>query len=337
MDTRQDLIDLDTVTEIVHHLMEKLRAYYVFPDVAEEICTRLQKYLADGEYEGARMGEYLALALTIHLQEVNHDEHLWVRWHPETLPENEGPLRQNPEWQAERQLEARLDNFGLYRAERLPGNVGCLEIHYFHRPAWGGDTFTATMNFLANTDALIMDLRRCTGGYPGMIALVCSYLFGEEPVHLESIYWRDEDVTQQYWTVPHLPGKRYTGKPVYILISEVTFSGGEDFAYIMKTRQRAKLVGEKTAGGANPGTSYRLHPHFEVFIPIGRVINPVTGTNWEGCGVIPDIPVSQAQAFQVAYQSALKEILPTLDEKSTGPYALQAQEIRNVLDNKEFR
>ena len=76
-----------------------------------------------------------------------------------------------------------------------------------------------------------------------MVVLISSYLFGEETVHLNSIYWHDEDKTQQYWTMPYIPGKRSYDKPVYVLISKVTFSGGEEFAYNLKSRQRATLEG----------------------------------------------------------------------------------------------
>ena len=270
------------------------------------------------------------------MQEVNHDEHLWVRWHPEPLPDDDGPLRHNPEWIAERQQEAKLDNYGLHKVERLPGNVGYIDIRYFHRPAWGGDTAAAAMSFLANANALIIDLRQCAGGYPGMIALISSYLFGEEPVHLDSIYWRDEDVTQQYWTLPYVPGKRFGDKPVYVLISKATFSGGEGFAYDLKTRQRATLVGEKTDGGAHAGASYRLHPHFEVFIPVGRTINPITGANWEGSGVTPDIPVPKEQAFTAAYTMALKSIIASLGESPYGPFKALAQEAQTALKSLEI-
>ncbi len=189
------------------------------------------------------------------------------------------------------------------------------------------------MNFLANTGALIIDLRRCEGGYPGMIALICSYLFGEEPIHLDSIYWRDDGMTQQFWTLPYVPGKRFTDKPVYVLISKTTFSGGEGLAYILQTRQRAILLGEKTGGGAHPGASYRLHPHFEAFIPLGRGINPVTGTDWEGKGVIPDIPVIEEQSFEVAYQMALNSIFESLDESPTEPMMAYANEVKMALRN----
>jgi hypothetical protein len=331
MEISQYLLDPSIQIEVIQRLSEKLKANYVFPDIADQICSQLQEHLDTGEYADINEGEFFALALTLHMQEVNHDEHLWVRWHEEALPDDEGPLRLNQEWQAERQLGARLDNYGLHKLERLPGNVGYLDIHYFHRPAWGGDTAIAAMNFLANANALIIDLRNCTGGYPGMVALMSSFLFEEEPVQLDSIYWRDDDITQQYWTLPYLPAKRFVEKPVYVLISKVTFSGGEGFAYNLQARKRAILVGEKTDGGAHPGASYRLHPHFEVFIPIGRAINPITGMDWEGIGVTPDKPVPSEKAFTFAYSMALESILASLGESPTGPNKDLSEEVKKTL------
>jgi hypothetical protein len=294
--------------DIVQALSEKLRANHIFPDVAERICAGLEKHLQDGEYNDLD-GELLALALTIHMQEVIHDEHLWVRWHKEPLPEDDGQLRLNEAWQEEQKQKARAENFGFGKVERLAGNVGLLEIRYLHRAEWGGETAHAALNSLADTHALIVDLRPCTGGYPGMIALILSYLFGEERIHLSSVYWRDDDTTQEFWTLPQLPGRRFGEKPVYVLTSRVTFSAGEGFAYILQNRKRALVIGEKTDGGAHPGASYRLHPHFEAFIPIGRTIDPITGTDWEGAGITPDISVPQEQAFTAAYHMALEKIL----------------------------
>ena len=100
------------------------------------------------------------------------------------------------------------------------------------------------MNFIANTNALIIDIRKCGGGNPGMVALVSSYLFDGEPIHLNNLYWRDEDFTQQYWTLPYVPGNRFVDKPVYVLISSFTFSAGEEFSYNLKHLERATLIGE---------------------------------------------------------------------------------------------
>ena len=334
MDT-EPVIDGTMITGLIQNLSEKLRANYIFPEVAEQICACLQKHLGEGDYADISEAEFLALALTLHLQEVNHDEHLWVRWHPEPLPEDDGQLRLNPEWQEERRSEARLDNYGLHKVERLPGNVGYIDIRYFHRPEWGGETAAAAMNFLADTEALIVDLRRCKGGFPAMIALICSYLFGEEPIHLSSIYWRDEDTIQEFWTQPQVPGRRFGEKPVYVLISRVTFSAGEEFSHILQSRKRATLLGEKTDGGAHPGASYRLHPHFEVFIPIGRTIDPLSDMDWEGIGFTPDIAIPQEHAFKAAYHMAFKSILARLGESPSGPLKALAQEVQTTLKNLE--
>jgi hypothetical protein len=333
MDTGKVAIDRTTHAELVRHLSELVRANYVLPGVANEICTRLQQHLDDGDYDGITEGEFLAYALTHHLQEVNGDEHLWVRWYSEPLPDHEGQLRHNEEWLAQRRLEAELDNYGFRKLERLPGNVGYLEIHKLHRPAWGADTAVAAMNFLASASALILDLRSCTGGYPDMVALILSYLFGQEPVHLNSIYWRDDDLTRQYWTLPHVPGKRFGDKPVYVLIGPQTFSGGEQVAYDLQARRRATLVGERTGGGAHPGASYRLHPHFEAFIPVGRAINPVTGDNWESTGVLPDVEVPETRAFNTAYRLALESIVEQIGDPPSDPLGVLRGQALAALEN----
>jgi ribosomal protein L40E len=327
-------MDSATHAQIIQCLAEKLRAYYIFPDVAGKICACLEKHLADGDYADITEGDFFALALTIHLQEVNHDEHLWVRWHEEPLPDEE-TLHNNPEWQEGQISTARLDNFGIHRVERLAGNIGYVDIRYFHRAEWGGDTVSAAMNFLAGTNALIIDLRQCTGGYPAMIALVLSYLFGEEPIHVSSIYWRDEDITQEYWTLRDVSGRRYGDKPVYVLTSRATFSAGEGFASVLQTRKRATIIGDKTDGGSHPGALYRLSPHFEAFIPIGRAFNPLDGNELEGLGVTPDISVPHEQAFLAAHAMALKTVLASLGESSSGAFAALNKEIQTALKELE--
>jgi len=326
------VINQEIHIKIIQSLVEKLRANYVFPDIAEQICARLQKHLNDGDYIEITEGEFFAYALTTHMQEINHDEHLWVRWHPIPLPEHVGSLLQNKEKMIEFQHKAKLDNYGFHKVERLPGNVGYIDIRYLTRSSWGsGDTAVAAMNFIANTSALIIDLRKCGGGNPGMVALVSSYLFDGEPIHMNDLYWRDEDFTQQYWTLPYVPGNRFVDKPVYVLISSFTFSAGEEFAYNLKHLERATLIGESTSGGAHPGSPFRLHPHFEAFIPLGRAINPITNENWEGNGVAPDISTSPPQAFDAAYKLALEAVINKLGEPASRPLSGLLEEAQAAL------
>jgi C-terminal processing protease CtpA/Prc len=145
-----------------------------------------------------------------------------------------------------------------------------------------------------------------------MVALVCSYLFGPEPVHLNDLYWREGNRTDEFWTRKELSGKRYLNKDVYVLTSKRTFSGAEEFTYNLKNLKRATIIGETTGGGAHPGGGFRINEHFGVFVPTGRAISPITKTNWEGTGVTPDISVPAEQAFHVARLMALKKSLTTL-------------------------
>jgi C-terminal processing protease CtpA/Prc len=323
------VIDRTTRAEVIDQLIVKLRSYYIFPEIAEQICVHLEKSHQDGEYDDLIDGNLFALGLTIQLQEINHDEHLWVKWHADSIPMQEN-LRSNQQWRELERLKAKRQNYGIYKVKMLPGNVAYVDIHYLHRPAWAGEKMVKIMQFLAPTQAAILDLRKCTGGYPHMIALMCSYLFEEDPIHLFSIYWRDEEFTQQFWTLPYVPGQRLSSKPVYILTSRKTFSGGEVLAEILQSRKRAIIVGEKTDGGTHPGASYYLHPHFEAFVPIGRTIIRSIERDWEANGVTPDILLAAEESFKYSHQLALQEILPRL-ELDTQQNKQLIEEIRTAL------
>jgi C-terminal processing protease CtpA/Prc len=160
------------------------------------------------------------------------------------------------------------------------------------------------MGFLANTDALIVDLRRNGGGRPEMVALLSSYLF-DERTHLNDLYWREGNRTDEFWTNATVAGPRYGGKkPVFVLTSKRTFSGAEEFAYNLKALKRATIVGETSGGGAHPGDMQKIADGFAMFVPTGRAINPVTKTNWEGVGVEPDVVVPADQALDKAKELA---------------------------------
>ncbi len=323
------------ISEVIQILSTRLREDYVFPDVAEKICDDLKKYSDGNSFKGITEGESLATMLTEFLREATNDNHLKVTYKKDLIPEHDGSLGENQEWLDEWHKKAQLDNYGLHKAERLPGNVGFLDIREFYPLDWGGDTASAAMNFINETKELIIDLRKCRGGDPGMVCFLLTFLFDEERVHLNDFYWRRGNTTEQYWTLPDVPGKRFRDKPVYILISGETFSGGEEFAYDLKALKRATLVGEKTGGGANIGAPYRLTSHFEAFIPVGRPVNPITGTNWEGWGVIPDVSVSAEQALKVAYKYALKSILASMDEEPSEPLQLLLEEAQTALKEIE--
>lgn len=307
---QQDMpIDRTTRSAVIDGVVAKLDAFYVFPDKGHAVGRRLQARAAAGDFDRVKSAQALAEALTRTLQEDAGDRHLEVRYFEKPLSAATGDGRPAEEEAAELRHERRL-NYGMAGFERLHGNVGYLDLHAFGRPTALADArYAAAMGLLADTDALIIDLRRCGGGDPESVMRFASRFF-DRPAHLNDVYWRDENRIEARWTDPQVAGKRYgETRKVYLLTSEDTFSGCEDFAYALKNAGRATLVGETTGGGAHAGAAHRIDPHFMVFVPSGRPINPVTHTDWEGVGVTPDIAVPAKRAQEVAYIAALKALI----------------------------
>jgi len=270
---------------------------YVFEDVAKQCAAHIDRKLADGAFDSITDVSAFAQALTNELQSISHDKHMRVR---PSAPPPSGSQTPNPllDGILARQAAAKR-NFGVARAEILPGNVGILDIRGFPATETSRPTVAAALKVLENVDALIVDLRNNGGGNPDLIRYYSSYFFPPK-THLNSLYWRQGNRTQEFWTLESVDGRRRPDLPIFILISGRTFSGGEEFAYNFKTRKRATLVGETTGGGANPGGMYVVNEALAIFVPTGRAINPVTKTNWEGVGVEPDIPTRPDDALERA-------------------------------------
>ena len=302
--------------EIVAAVLPLLRANYVLPELAEQAAAAVEARLAAGEYDDLDEVTLTEL-VTSHLQEITGDRHLALR-----LGGGPAPRRERPGEPAEpgehedhetRRLamrrRGRLDNFGIRRVERLDGNIGYIDLRRMPVPANAGPAIAAAMELVAGTYALIIDMRHNGGGSPEGVALWCSYLLEERPTHLNDIFHADTGETRQFWALPYVPGTRYVDRPVYVLTGSHTFSGGEELCYNLQALGRAELIGETTGGGAHPTRGFPISPAVHIGIPFARSVNPVTGTNWQGTGVVPDVAVPEAQACDVAYARALRHVL----------------------------
>ncbi|NQZ08805.1 MAG: hypothetical protein HRT35_16740 [Algicola sp.] len=280
---------------------------YVSEAVARETAAHIQKQLKNGAYDNITQGEAFAAKLTEDVQSINHDKHMRIRvQHPRPAPasshaktEPESPLVHV----FRNQQHNRQRNNGHQKVEVLDGNVGYIDFRMFGGSDAAKQKAATALAYLEDTDAMIIDLRKNGGGSPDTVRFICSYFFGEK-THLNSLYWRQGNRTEEFWTLDEIPGKRRPDVPLYILTSDYTFSGAEEFSYNMQTRKRAILVGETTGGGANPGGRMPINKHFNINMPRGMAINPVTGTNWEGVGVKPEVAVDESQALDKAYELA---------------------------------
>jgi len=304
-------IDAELRAKTIEGVLKLLADNYVSPETARRIEQNIREREKKGEYEGITDGSGFAEKITADLQSVSNDAHLRLRYSEKVLPLEPAIKVPSPEWISSTRRRLSRENFGVAKIDILKGNVGLIRFDYFTYPAWAGEIYSAAMNYVANTDALIIDLRNNNGSMDeDAVPFIASYLF-ENPVHLTDIYWREGNKTRQFWTYSQVSGKRYLNKPVYVLTSNKTFSGAEEFAYDLQQLKRATIIGEKTRGGANPGGTRRVNEHFSLWLPTGRAINPITQTNWEGTGVIPNVPVQATKALNTAYLAALKDVLQT--------------------------
>ena len=292
-------VDAATRAKVIDEAIEALQKSYVFPEVAAKMADDVRARQARGEYDTLAQSRAFARALTEHFQAVSRDKHLRVVFGAPQGPATPG---------ASAPARPRLENEGFEKVEKLPGNVGYVEVRTFlGQDAWD-EKAAEVMSQLADTDALIVDLRRNGGGSPHRVAALSSYLF-DQPTHLNSLYWREGDRTDDFWTAGEVKGKRFgQSKPVYVLTSKRTFSGAEEFAYNLKNLKRATIVGETTGGGAHPGGMRKLAGDFRIFVPTGRAISPITKTNWEGTGVAPDVATPADEALERAKALALKAL-----------------------------
>lgn len=306
------VIDAATKSQTIDVLLKELNDRYVFPEIAKKMETDIRARQKNKEYDAITSAQEFSKKLTDDLRFVSLDKHMTVRFSARPIPIREKAEEETAEEKKEHERMMKINNYGFVKAENMRGNIGYIDFRGFVNPELGAETVAAAMNFVSNSDALIFDLRQNGGGEPAMVALICSYLFGEK-VHLNDLYWREGNKTEEFWTNPNVSGKKYLGRDVYILTSNRTFSGAEEFSNNLKVLKRATIVGETTGGGANPGGVFRLTENFGVFIPTGRAINPVTKTNWEGTGVEPDVKVPQDQALKTAYSLALNKSLEKAD------------------------
>ncbi len=288
------VVDAAARQAVVAELAAALRDRYVFPDIGEQAAARISAALAAGEYDGLNDPAAFGARLHADVEAIARDKHLRISG-------GDGP----PPPAAQAPAAMPSSEAGVVRADKLAGDIGYIEVIGFPPPEGFKPALDRAMAGLAGSEALIIDVRRNGGGAPPSVAYLVSFLLApDQRVHINDIVARvpgTGELTRQSSYSEPTP-VNFAGKPVYVLTSNGTFSGGEEFAYDVKALGRAVLVGELTGGGANPTGPVPLPHGIRATIPFGRAENPVTKTNWEGHGVDPDVAVPAADALRVALE-----------------------------------
>lgn len=316
--------------QAIQHLSLLMNDYYVFPEVAKQTEEHLLTQWEKGHFDQFEDDESFAAALTTAVQEINKDKHMRIVVNPPYVAPPNSPERRI-EQRLDRMERSRRGNYGFSAVKILEGNVGYLDLRGFAGLENAQAAADAAMKLMSRTDAIIFDLSKNGGGSPRMVQYLCSYFFDQE-LHLNSLYWRDGDETEEFWTLEEVGGAKMPEVPLFIITSSRTFSGAEEFSYNMQTQKRATLVGQTTGGGANPGGSRRINDNLTVFIPTGKAINPITKTNWEGVGVVPEVVTTVDDAFAKTHGLA-QAAAETYRLKTKEKYNLLFSDLNSKLDN----
>ena len=284
---------------IVQAVADLVRARYVFPYVAERLSIFLTERLSSGAYD--TLGhDQLAAQLTDDLRRESGDLHLRVRYSVDAhIAQNPGDVVRE---QNDRAEHCRKLGYGV-SAQLASDGAAILTIKELVEPELSRSAYEVALASIADAQALVIDLRECVGGDPNTVALVCSHLF-DVRTQLSSVLPRAAP-KEHFWAEPRQYERRFgSRKPIVVAVANFTFSGAEMLAYDLQASGRATIVGETTGGGANPCAFHWPNPHFSLLLPEAASVNPITGTNWEGRGVVPDDPCSGDKALSRAIELA---------------------------------
>ena len=297
---------ISSVASVVEAVAACVESRYVDASSGARAAEALRRRLDDGGYDSVPYGAELAPVLTSDLHAVLPDLRLQVRW-SEELREAAATSWDDREFLAGYWAREALDNFGFDKVERLRGNIGLLVVRNIDEPEGAAPVIDAAFAFLARCSALIIDLRRTTGGAPSGVAYFLGHLLPAGTTLIEVVN-REGAIIERTATPKGKEPTFGAEVPVFLLTSRRTVSGCEELAYDLRAVGRATLVGATTVGAANPVDSYVVDPHVGVRVPTALIRHAETSGNWEGTGIVPDVECAVADALDVAHRLGVDEV-----------------------------
>ncbi|WP_089783013.1 S41 family peptidase [Chitinophaga sp. YR573] len=315
----------DNNTKVLSDITEKVQQYYIDGNAYKKVDSLFQSEVKKGAFDNVSKKDF-AVLLTEKLRTGIEDKHFFVKYIENYTPEEKINEKEREKLY---NFQNSLENFGFENVQRLEGNIGYINFKGFADPKSSARVLASAMNFVANTNSLILDLRENGGGDNGMLLLFCSYFFNTK-TNLYTTYFRHTNKTVQNSTQSKVSGQKYLHKKIYILTSNKTFSAGEALAYFLRQNKLAEIIGERTGGAANPVDNFIIQDQYLLLVPAGKITSSVSHTNWEHIGVTPDQETKAENALKTAHVKALENILKT--ETKT---ELSIPEIKNLINKLE--
>lgn len=300
-------VQAQTVTDRNAQLIEiadKIETYYIFGEIGKELSVKINLEIENKTFDNLSNQEF-ADSLSSYLTKNGNDLHFNVLYRPNL---SEEPVDENALLK-EYDVINRQWNYGFEKVQRLDGNVGYIQYTGFPEGNKNArEILDATMSFVSNTNALIIDLRNNQGGDGKMEELFLSYFF-KKRIKLGTSYTRYNNKTKTSYTDKKVKGEKYLNKPIYILVNNRTISAAEALAYNLQQNKRAIAIGEKTYGAANPVKAFFIDNLYQLFIPVSEEQNNISKKNWEHTGIDLDVKINDEKALIKAHILALEKLL----------------------------
>jgi hypothetical protein len=292
---------------IIEKTLDHISANYVYADRTKAVEDAVHENVRAGKYDALTQPDTFLDALNRDMQTAANDKHLRVIHNPrmaaQLRKEAAGAADTAPEFLA----MLKRENFRLRKAESLDGNVGYFKFDNFVELRYVKDAFIGAMNVLHASAALILDFTDNGGGSSETADLLLSYLLPEGTRISES--WNRVTNQTSVSVVTRSPDvKPPLDVPVYILVSDRTASAAEAVAYALQQAKRAVVVGTRTKGMANAGQHFLIDDALYVMVPTIIARNAVSGANWEGVGVIPDVDAPPGRTLEAAMAQILDRL-----------------------------
>jgi retinol-binding protein 3 len=304
-------INSEVKNKLVFNICTSLNRNYVYPEKAKAMVDFLKQQNQKGAYDSVKNEEDLANLITKDLRKVYADKHLRITYDPDLEKDILAFLasKNGAKKIALDDIEKdKKKNFHFRKVEILPSNIGYIELNGFAVPSQStSQTIRAAFQFVANTDALIIDLRNNFGGNGKTAGEIIGYFF-----ETKTYSGRTFNKIENKWTNEYIENKQKTtnrlllNMPIFLLVSNRTFSAAEAFAYNLQNLKGVVVIGVATHGGAHVTRSFSLGNGFVGFIPYSRGENAITKTDWEGTGVIPNIEVTEENSLATAKTKILE-------------------------------
>jgi hypothetical protein len=277
------------VESSIRTISEIIQDKYVFPEKGGEIARHILQEFRKGRFKTVSSWKSLDSIATKVLRDFSGDGHLFVKYNPTKVQELSAVKKDAPADSDYDSFfygeEAVKNNFGFKEVKILEGNIGYIKLSKINISERSLPVLIASMRFVENTTALIIDVQDNSGGGSVIGDVFESYFLPKETALLEFKNRDGENHISK--TVAWLIEPKYD-KPLYIMINSGTVSAAEAFVFALQSRKRAIVVGQRSAGAAHMSSWYPVNDHLYVSVSTGAPTLPGTEISWEQKGVQPE-------------------------------------------------